>query len=214
MNQFNFNKLDKTEMYAAYFVPRNVKIFSAHFAIQLKAKQTVKKFKLESRFLHYAKIPGYFYPGQRFDPPQDYATHSAMFVWLKAHEYKGKWYESQWWIFESHIHTGVTRYPVSEIQTDSDIYCYKEDLDLKVMNDLVGTEYGKFDMIGFTNEFLFPWIKKSRWHALDKGLFCTEYVEKCMKDYSEWVKVFGETAREPVIQQFLANRSGKQIIKL
>lgn len=215
MNQFDFNKLDKSKMYAAYFVPKNVKIFSAHFAIQLKAKQTVKKFKLKKEAFYYKqKMPSSI--GEFLVPiEQDYATHSAMFVWLEAHEYKGKWYESQWWIFESHIQTGVVRYPASEIQTESDIYAYVEDLDLKVMNDLIGTEYGKYDMLGFFNEFIFPFLKKSRWHDVDDkigGLFCTEYVFKCL--VKKLKNIFGEVIPEPVMQQYLANISGKEIIKL
>lgn len=201
--KYNFDKLDKTKKYALYFVPENVKFLSAHWFIQRKAKQTLKKYKID-------------------DLKEGIATHSAMLVWLEAHFYKNDYYSSQWWIYESHFKTGVVRYPARKIDTESDIYAYEEDFRLEQMNDLLGRPYGKLDMLGFANEYL--GIKNSRWHKLDRGEFCTEYLIKCLTldGYKKYMLFYDPEGKiklktyqyEPVMQQNYALQSGKEIIKL
>ena len=191
--KYNFDLLDKKKEYALYFVPSKVKIFSAHWFIQLKAKQTIKKYKLEGI-------------------KDDIATHSAMLIWL----------ENDWWIYESHIKAGVTKYPASLIQTESYICAYQEDLIIERMNAMIGRSYGKLDMLGFANEYL--GVKNSNWHKLDCGEFCTEYFLKCLTEdgFLNYMLFYDSTINsklkayqyEPVMQQYYAIKSGKEIIKL
>jgi hypothetical protein len=147
---FNLELLDKNKMYSGVSYNDDSVIFSPAYLIKLSGWKVLQDYK---------------YLNIKFE---DIPTHSFALVYR----------DFDWWVYESHIKTGVHKikawvwlYDVSRFEL------FEDELDIKKLKEKIGCGYGTIDIGAFFVDFI---KSKPSWiHKLDHGLFCTEYIGLC-----------------------------------